>query len=31
MLNRWPWIVTVVAILVAINPIGLDFLDSAFG
>jgi hypothetical protein len=31
MLNRWPWIVTVLAVLLVANPIGSDFLYAAFG
>jgi len=30
MLRRWPWISTALAIVLAINPIGLSFLHSAF-
>jgi hypothetical protein len=28
-LSRWPWIVTAVAVIVALNPLGIDILQSA--
>ena len=30
-MSRWPWVTTALAVVLAINPIGLDFLTSAFG
>lgn len=29
-MRRWPWITMLVAALLALNPIGLDFIHSAF-
>ncbi|MBJ7405241.1 MAG: hypothetical protein JHD07_18820 [Bradyrhizobium sp.] len=28
--TRWPWISLLLGVIVALNPIGLDFLRSAF-
>jgi hypothetical protein len=29
-MRRWPWITLLLAAAVALNPIGLDFIHSAF-
>ncbi|UWU89553.1 hypothetical protein [Bradyrhizobium sp. CB1015] len=28
--TRWPWISLLLGVVVALNPVGLDFLHSAF-
>ncbi|MCA1525576.1 hypothetical protein I6F46_10760 [Bradyrhizobium yuanmingense] len=28
--TRWPWISLLLGVIVALNPVGLDFLHSAF-
>jgi hypothetical protein len=29
-MRQWPWITIILAIAVALNPVGLSFLNSAF-
>jgi len=29
-MSRWPWVTTALAVVLAINPIGWDFLYTAF-